>query len=126
MFKLPPLSVVSIHLCVTWESRTGATAFWVNGRRTMLKIYRCGFSVSQDGAIILGQDPDSYLGSFDKKQSFVGEITGVHMWDSVLGAGQIKQLYEDQCQAPRGNVLNWNSLQYKINGNVVQVSGPEA
>ncbi|XP_047666997.1 pentraxin fusion protein-like [Tachysurus fulvidraco] len=125
-FKLPPLSVVPIHLCLTWESTTGVTVFWVNGQRTMLKIYRRGFSVSPGGAIIIGQDLDSLLGSFDKNQSFVGEITDVHMWDSFLGAGQIKQLYEDQCHAPRGNVLDWNSLEYKINGNVVQVSGPEA
>ncbi|XP_027013560.2 pentraxin fusion protein-like [Tachysurus fulvidraco] len=122
IFKLPLLSVVPIHLCVTWESRTGATAFWVNGRRTMLKIYRRGFSVSQDGAIILGQDPDSYLGKFDKNQSFMGEITDLHMWDSFLGAGQIKQLYEYQDLGVRGNVLDWNSLKYKISGNVVEVS----
>ncbi|XP_027013572.2 pentraxin fusion protein-like [Tachysurus fulvidraco] len=122
IFKLPPLSVVPIHLCVTWASRTGVTAFWANGRRTMLKIYKRGISVSPGGAIILGQDPDSFLGSFDKNQSFVGEITDVHMWDSVLGAGQIKHLYELQDLGVRGNVLDWNSLKYKISGNVVEVS----
>ncbi|XP_058243540.1 C-reactive protein-like [Hemibagrus wyckioides] len=125
-FNLPPLTAVPTHLCVTWESSTGATAFWVNGRRSMLKIYRRGFSLTPNGAIILGQDADSYLGGFEKKQSFVGEITDVHMWDMVLGAGQIKQMYEDQCRSPNGNVLDWNSLQYKISGNVVEVSGPAA
>ncbi|XP_034160818.1 pentraxin fusion protein-like [Pangasianodon hypophthalmus] len=122
MFTLPPLNAFPTHLCVTWDSSTGATAFWVDGRRSMLKIYRRGHRVSPDGAIILGQDADSYLGSFDIKQSFVGEITDVQMWDSVLSAGQIKQLYEKHCDAPSGNVLDWNSLVYQISGNVVEVS----
>lgn len=125
-FNLPPLTAVPTHLCVTWESSTGATAFWVNGRRSMLKIYRRGFSVSGDGTIIIGQDPDSNLGDFEKKQSFVGEITDVHMWDSVLGPGQIKQVYENQALGDRGNVLDWNSLKYNISGNVVEVPEVES
>ncbi|KAK3571413.1 hypothetical protein QTP86_011687 [Hemibagrus guttatus] len=125
-FNLPPLTALPTHLCVTWESSTGATAFWVNGRRSMLKIYRRGFNLNPNGSIILGQDPDSYLGDFDEKQSFVGEITDVHMWDIVLDPGQIKQLYENQALGDRGNVLDWNSLKYKIIGNVVEVSEVEA
>ncbi|KAM9488583.1 C-reactive protein-like [Clarias gariepinus] len=122
LFTLPPLSTLPTHLCVTWNSSTGATAFWVDGHRSMLKIYKRGHSVSPGGGIVLGQDPDSYLGGFESNQSFVGEITDVHMWDSVLSAAQIKQLYEKQSNALSGNVLDWNSLLYKIYGNVIDVS----
>ncbi|KAB5587246.1 hypothetical protein PHYPO_G00011000 [Pangasianodon hypophthalmus] len=126
MFTLPPLSAFPTHLCVTWDSSTGATAFWVDGRRSMLKIYRRGHQVDSDGAIVLGQDPDSYVGEFDSKQSFVGEITDLEMWDSVLSARQIKQVFEKQNIGLSGNVLDWNSLEYKIHGNVLEVSGPKA
>ncbi|KAF4087712.1 hypothetical protein AMELA_G00073760 [Ameiurus melas] len=119
-FTLPMLSALPTHLCVTWESSTGNTAFWVDGRRSMLNIYRRGHIVQPNGAIIIGQDADSLLGKFDEKQSFVGEITDVHMWDSVLRACQIEQLYEKKYNAPSGNVLNWNYLKYKIHGNVVE------
>ncbi|XP_060778645.1 C-reactive protein-like [Neoarius graeffei] len=121
-FALPPLSAFPTHLCTTWDSSTGATTFWVNGRRNLLKIYRRGHKVVSGGTIILGQDPDSYLGQFDINQSFVGEISDVQMWDSVLTAGQIELLYNNRYEAPIGNVLDWNSLQYQIFGNVVQVS----
>ncbi|XP_060778644.1 C-reactive protein-like [Neoarius graeffei] len=121
LFALPPLSAFPTHLCTTWDSSTGATAFWVNGRRSLLKIYRRGHTVVPDGAIIVGQDPDSYLGTFDIKQSFVGEISEIQMWDSVLTAGQIALLYNNRYEAPIGNVLDWNSFQYKIVGNVVEV-----
>ncbi|KAF4087713.1 hypothetical protein AMELA_G00073770 [Ameiurus melas] len=119
-FTLPMLSALPTHLCVTWESSTGNTAFWVDGHRSMLNIYRRGHIVQPNGAIIIGQDADSLLGKFDEKQSFVGEITDLHMWDSVLRACQIEQLYEKKYDAPSGNVLNWNSLKYKIYGNVVE------
>ncbi len=39
-FHLPPLSIFQPHLCVTWDSATGLTAFWVNGRRSVFQIYR--------------------------------------------------------------------------------------
>ncbi|XP_060776846.1 C-reactive protein-like [Neoarius graeffei] len=122
LFALPPLSAFPTHLCTTWDSSTGATAFWVNGHCSLLKIYRRGHKVVSGGAIILGQDPDSYVGKFDIKQSSVGEISDIQMWDSVLSAGQIELLYNKQNEAPIGNVLDWNSLQYQIFGNVVQVS----
>lgn len=125
LVTLTPLSAFPTHMCVTWDSSTGATAFWVNGHRSMLKIYRRGHHVRSDGAVIIGQDPDVYLGKFDIKQSFVGEISDLHMWDSVLSADQIKQLYENQPLHPHGNLLDWNSLEHKVSGNVVEVSAPE-
>lgn len=78
--------------------------------------------MASGGAIILGQDADSNLDKFDINQSFVGEISDVHMWDSVLTAGEIELLYNNQYEAPSGNVINWNSLQYQTFGNVVEVS----
>ncbi|XP_053350719.1 pentraxin fusion protein-like [Clarias gariepinus] len=122
LFSLPSLSSVPTHLCVTWNSSTGATAFWMNGNSSVQTIYRQGQSVNPAGAIILGQDPDSYLGDFNIYQSFLGNITDVHMWDSVLSAGQIEQLYKKQNNSLSGNVLDWNSLVYKIYGNVINVS----
>ncbi|KAI5610546.1 hypothetical protein C0J50_12052 [Silurus asotus] len=119
MFDLLPLNEFPTHLCVTWESITGATSFWVNGLRSMVKIYRRGHRVDPNGAVILGQDPDSLLGSFDKDQSFKGEISDVHMWDSVLSASQILELYENPCGAQGGNVIDWNSDQFQTFKNVV-------
>ncbi|XP_046704272.1 pentraxin fusion protein-like [Silurus meridionalis] len=119
MFDLLPLYEFPTHLCVTWQSITGATSFWVNGHRSMVKIYRRGHRVDPNGAVILGQDPDSFLDSFDKGQSFKGEISDVHMWDSVLSASQIWELYENPCGAQGGNVIDWNSDQYQTFNNVV-------
>ncbi|XP_059391379.1 C-reactive protein-like isoform X1 [Carassius carassius] len=119
---LPPLSTFRTHVCVTWESVTGLSAFWVDGRRSSYQLYKKGHSVRPGGTVLLGQDPDNYLGGFDKNQSFVGEITDVHMWDYVLPGSQIRLVYANQePYVPMGNVFHWNTIKYEIKGDVLVV-----
>ncbi|KAL7887765.1 hypothetical protein AOLI_G00054860 [Acnodon oligacanthus] len=80
-YAVPLLSIFRTDLCVTWESSTGLTALWLDGRRSTLQVYRQNHKVQPGGAVILGQDPDSLLNSFEEKQSFVGEIADMNMWD---------------------------------------------
>ncbi|ROI16454.1 Pentraxin fusion protein [Anabarilius grahami] len=120
-FHLPPLSIFQTHLCVTWDSETGLSAFWVDGR-SLFQLYRKGHSVLPGGTVLLGQDPDKYLGAFDAEQSFIGEITDVEMWDHVLSGSQIKAVYSNQePYVPKGNVFDWNTIKYETNGNVLVV-----
>ncbi|KAL1248307.1 hypothetical protein QQF64_021625 [Cirrhinus molitorella] len=121
-FRLPPLSTFQIHLCITWDSATGLTAFWVDGRRSLYQLYRKGYSVLPDGTVVLGQDPDGTVGGFDRNQSFVGEITDVHMWDYALSGTEIKAVYLNQePYVPKGNVINWDTIKYEITGDVLAV-----
>ncbi|KAG7231519.1 hypothetical protein INR49_011598 [Caranx melampygus] len=64
LFALPQLGALETHLCITWESGSGATSFFLNGRKSLAKIYRQGHVVQSGGKAILGQDADSYLGGF--------------------------------------------------------------
>ncbi|KAL1021876.1 hypothetical protein UPYG_G00019190 [Umbra pygmaea] len=116
VFKLPELNAFQTHLCLTWESQFGLTAFYVDGRRSLRKVYNVGHKVTAGGRVILGQDADAFLGKFDKKQSFVGEITDVNMWNYVLPTAIIKDLHAGK-YAPRGNVFDWETINMKVNGN---------
>ncbi|KAK2870417.1 hypothetical protein Q8A67_024809 [Cirrhinus molitorella] len=120
-FSLPPLSTFQTHLCITWDSATGFTAFWVNGHRTLYQLYRVGYSVRPGGTVLLGQDCDNYLGGFDAEQSFVGEVTDVHMWDHVLSGSEIRAVYSNQETYVKGNVFDWNTIKYEITGDVLVV-----
>ncbi len=94
LFYLPPLSTFHTHLCVTWSSGTGLSAFWVDGRRSSYQLYKRDHAVRPGGTVLLGQDPDNYLDAFDAKQSFVGEITDVKMWSYVLSGSEIKAVFQ--------------------------------
>ncbi|XP_030592071.1 pentraxin fusion protein-like [Archocentrus centrarchus] len=115
LFKVPELGALQTHLCVTWDSSSGLAALFMDGKRSLSKIYRKGHTVSPGGRVILGQDADSYLGGFDDQQSFVGEIYDVNMWDTVLSDRRIKCLFAGN-REPRGNVFDWNTTELRING----------
>ncbi|XP_063077254.1 C-reactive protein [Engraulis encrasicolus] len=122
-FHLPPLNTFRTHLCLTWASRTGLSAFWVDGRRSALQIYKPGHSIRPQGTALLGQDADKHLGDFEAVQSFAGEITDLCMWDYVLTGNQIKALYFNQGQrVPRPTVFDWQNIEYEIQGNVLVVA----
>ncbi|XP_063048103.1 serum amyloid P-component-like [Engraulis encrasicolus] len=113
-------------VCATWDSNTGIAQLWVNGKPSARKGVRRGFTISGEPSIILGQEQDSYGGTFDKTQCFEGMLTDVHMWNSVLSYPELA-LYMNQIpQAHDGNVINWKSLDFTTKGYVLvedQVSG---
>ncbi|XP_066540032.1 C-reactive protein-like [Hoplias malabaricus] len=120
-FPLKPLSTFRTNLCLTWESSSGLAAFWVDGRRSMLQEYRKNHRVRPGGVVILGQDPDSFVGNFDEKQSFVGEISDVNMWDFVLTEEQIRAFNEKGWSEPIPKVLRWSVMEGEVNGEVLVV-----
>ena len=119
LFEVPELGPLENHVCLAWESLTGRTTMYVNGRSTASQILQKDHRVQSGGRVILGQDPDSFLGDFDAKQSFVGEIFGVNMWDRVLPAKTIQQLFTGSI-TPDANVLDWATVTLTPTGNVVE------
>ena len=119
-FHLPPLTTFRTSLCLTWESRTGLAAFWVEGKRSTYQVYKPGHTIRPDGTVLLGQDPDKHLGGLEAVQSFVGEVTDLNMWDFVLSRSMI-QAWHYGHKVPKGNIFDWGTLEYELNGNVMVV-----
>ncbi|KAJ8374094.1 hypothetical protein SKAU_G00046740 [Synaphobranchus kaupii] len=118
-FDIPPLNTFKTQLCITWESTTGLSAFWVDGKRSVRKVFKTGHTIPSNGTVILGQDPDHHVGDFDAAQSFVGEISDVNMWDYVLPESQIKALQSCGTRhVPKGNIFDWETIEYQIHGKV--------
>uniref|UniRef100_A0A8C6Y9E3 Pentraxin (PTX) domain-containing protein n=1 Tax=Naja naja TaxID=35670 RepID=A0A8C6Y9E3_NAJNA len=61
-----------------------------------------------------GQDRSD--GCFDVKQSFVGEIAEVSLWDKVLTA---KGVNKTQLPGASKPLLDWTSLKFQIQGDIV-------
>ncbi|KAM4662740.1 C-reactive protein-like isoform 2-T3 [Discoglossus pictus] len=104
-------------ICVSWESSTGMVVVWINGMPYPRRLFQAGQKISTNPIIIIGQEQDSYGGSFDASQSFVGEISDVNMWDKVLSFRDIYDVLNNK--GVTGNVINWRSLQYDIKGEVI-------
>uniref|UniRef100_A0A3B3CAK3 Pentraxin family member n=1 Tax=Oryzias melastigma TaxID=30732 RepID=A0A3B3CAK3_ORYME len=99
-FKVPDLGPLNSHLCLTWDSRTGATNLFMDGRRSLTKFLRKGHIIPAGGKVFLGQDPDDIeqmQSGFNADECLVGEVSDVNLWDSVLS------------DTLRGNVINWET-----------------
>ena len=118
-FVVPELGPLENHVCVAWESLTGRTTLYLNGRSAASQILQKGHRVQPGGRVILGQDADSFLGDFDAGQSFVGEIFEVNMWDRVLPPDAIQQLSTGKFFSS-ANVIDWATVKLKGYGNVVE------
>ncbi|XP_056408526.1 serum amyloid P-component-like [Hyla sarda] len=100
-------------ICVTWNSSVGSV--WIDGKKYNID-RTANVTIGADPIIIIGQEQDSYGGGFETSQSFVGEITNVHMWDKALTDNNIIDYCADN--EISGNVINWNALRYNLTGNV--------
>ncbi|XP_061461774.1 mucosal pentraxin-like [Rhineura floridana] len=120
-YKVPSLAerISSLHwetACVTWESATGIVQLWLGGQPLPRKGVAKGYRVKTDLVVMLGQDQDSYGGSLEAGQSFVGEMADVYMWDSVLPPEQLRQFQKDRIPTP---LVDWAALKFEIKGYVV-------
>lgn len=113
-FQTPPLGPMQTHLCITWDSQTGATAVFMDGKKSLTKIYQKNHRVRSGGKVIIGQDPDDFLGSFDASQSFVGEISDINLWSSVLSDSAIKEMANGGQTAQYGDVIDWSAASLKV------------
>ncbi|XP_070822493.1 C-reactive protein-like [Chaetodon trifascialis] len=103
-------------ICSTWDSASGLVQLWHDGKPSIRKFV--GGSKITKPIVILGQEQDSYGGAFHSKQSFVGMVSDVHMWDYILSPYEI-QRYVDDLNFTPGNVLNWRALEFQTSGRVL-------
>jgi len=92
------------HVCLTWKNTEANYTFYVDGVQIGEQ------SVSKDhviakGAIVLGQDQDSY------------NLTSVSLWDKALTAQEVSILAKS-CTAGEGNIVKWSDLKDKGEGDV--------
>ncbi|XP_071385303.1 C-reactive protein-like [Centroberyx affinis] len=115
----------SHSLCATWTSKTGVAQLWVDGKPTVKRFIYSGQPITGRPITILGQDQDSHGGRFDAKQSFIGMLSDVHMWDYVLSPSEI-QLYMNDMNFTPGNVFNWKALEFQITGQILVEENQES
>ncbi|XP_060110927.1 serum amyloid P-component-like [Heteronotia binoei] len=104
------------NICLAWNSTTGIVQLWVDGLALPRKGLSKGYVLKTDLVMMLGQDQDSYGGSLEEHQSFVGEMAEVYMWDTVLSQEQMRRIRKNTMSA---SILDWTALNFEIQGYIV-------
>ena len=86
------------HVCITWKSSDGSVEAYKDGVSQFNKTgIIAGQRISPAGIWVIGQDQDSYGGTFQEKDAFQGSLTDVNVWNRVLDAKEISTLAREKC-----------------------------
>ncbi|XP_066019975.1 neuronal pentraxin-2-like [Pocillopora verrucosa] len=106
------------HICLTWENTAGSWKLFRDGSVAAHdKSFQTGYVIRANGALVLGQEQDSKGGKFEAHQSFIGEMTGVNIWDHVIKDQEIARMSKS-CLTGVGNVFQWREFKAHIKGSV--------
>uniref|UniRef100_A0A3P9KFX8 Si:dkey-283b15.2 n=1 Tax=Oryzias latipes TaxID=8090 RepID=A0A3P9KFX8_ORYLA len=108
------------HVCVTWTTRDGQWEAYQDGVQkgtgTNLSPWH---PIKPGGVFILGQEQDTLGGRFDVTQSYVGEMSELHMWSRVLSADDIYSLASCSSHL-QGDVIAWSETEVELHGGVAR------
>ena len=81
-------------ICATWENKAGSWEIFIADGYSKAdgKGLQTGHVIKTDGLLILGQEQDSFGGGFASNQNYVGLLTDLNIWDSVLSKTEILNL----------------------------------
>lgn len=96
-------------VCVTWSQNGGRWALFTDG----LVLSRgnglnSSDSIGPGGLFIIGQEQNTFGGSFKKDESFSGSITELHIWDRVLHSSEIDRMEKECSPISSGLVFKWS------------------
>ncbi|KAK7886056.1 hypothetical protein WMY93_025677 [Mugilogobius chulae] len=108
------------HVCVTWSTRDGHWEAYQDGaKRGSGANLSSWHPIKPGGIFILGQEQDTLGGRFDSTQSFVGEMSEVHLWSHVLSSSDIHNLFS--CGGHlQGDVFAWTEAEVELHGGVTR------
>lgn len=96
-------------VCVTWSQIGGRWALFTDGLVVSRgKGLNSSDSIGPDGVFVIGQEQNTFGGSFKKDESFSGSITELHIWDRVLHSSEIDRMEKECSPISSGLVFKWS------------------
>ena len=118
------------HYCDTWDLSSAMRRIYKNGEEVANKATAAGRKLNTVGVLVLGQEQDSYAGSFDANQAFSGDLYNMVLLDKKLSSEEVSKLYnkgrcgELDLDLQENVALYWQDFLYaQRNGDVVVERG---
>ena len=106
------------HVCFTWSNTNGDYKFYKDGVNVGSGTgLNKGGKIASGGTTVIGQDQDKVGGDFDREQAFVGDVTEVNVWGTVLSESDIVAQYRN-CHITQGSVNWWSQFKDGVYGGV--------
>ena len=70
-----------------------------------------------DGTFVLGQEQDQQAGGFSNVESFVGQLSRLHIWNTSLSIEDMERR-RTSCDTHIGNVIAWPDFLHGLQGDL--------
>ncbi|MCB1479112.1 MAG: VCBS repeat-containing protein, partial [Rhodobiaceae bacterium] len=97
-------------LAVSWDSASGTAKLYIDGTLVSTQTGQQGYTLTQGGTIVFGQEQDSVGGGFDANQIFIGEMDDIRLFNDIRTDQEISENYGHPLSDPsneQGLVSNW-------------------
>ena len=127
LFLRPTISAYnSWHFyCLQWRNSDGLIEVYQDGKKLGTKKKATGHRIPSKGIAVLGQELDSFGGTFHSSQAFKGSLTGLNLWRQFLTANVIQGMASGVLNV-NGNLFQWRDFRDHVFGNVAVRDGSEA
>ncbi|XP_005920976.1 adhesion G-protein coupled receptor D2 isoform X1 [Haplochromis burtoni] len=102
-------------VCVSWSQNGGRWAIYAHGHAvSAAEGLNSTDSIGPGGFFIIGQEQDTFGGSFKSDESFSGSITELHIWNRVLNSSEISSMEKKCSLVSSGLVFKWSEAAMEI------------
>ncbi|XP_032381624.1 adhesion G-protein coupled receptor D2 [Etheostoma spectabile] len=108
-------------VCISWNQNGGRWALFTDGLVVSRGEGLGSNSIGPEGRFIIGQEQDTFGGSFKKDESFSGSITELHIWDRVLNSSEIYTMEKECSPISSGLVFKWSGAAMKIESSLMKL-----
>ncbi|XP_031162895.1 adhesion G-protein coupled receptor D2 isoform X2 [Sander lucioperca] len=108
-------------VCISWNQNGGRWALFTDGLVVSRGDGLGSNSIGPDGLFIIGQEQDTFGGSFKKDESFSGSITELHIWDRVLNSSEIYTMEKECSPVSSGLVFKWSGAAMEIESSLTKL-----
>ena len=106
-------------LCVDWKSEGGSWNAYVDGvLRDNGTLLSKDSIITANGTIVIGQEQDRLGGGFSASEAFLGKLSYLDIWDTVLGSEAVQNL-SISCKKYHGSIFAWAEMRQHLRGNVM-------
>ncbi|CAK9810357.1 Sushi, von Willebrand factor type A, EGF and pentraxin domain-containing protein 1, partial [Anthophora quadrimaculata] len=111
-------------ICFTWEAEDGFWNIFIDGilRDNGTHLAK-GTSIQGNGTLVIGQEQDRMGGGFSESESFLGKLTLLDVWSTILPTTDVNHLFS-ACEKYHGDVIAWSQVQENVHGDVAILSSP--
>ncbi|XP_052833673.1 sushi, von Willebrand factor type A, EGF and pentraxin domain-containing protein 1 [Octopus bimaculoides] len=109
------------HIAVTWSMVDGSWEIYLDSKIiNQAKNLSKAQQIEGNGLLVVGQEQDSMGGGFNSRESFIGELGQINLWDYKLDPAKFKAMLTSCDEF--GNVVSWPSFQSGLRGRVKSLS----